>query len=395
MRKCRGFTLVELMIGILVGLLVMLAVTQSVAFVNQQRKATAGGNDAQENAQAALAYLDGELRNAGNGMYGRDSAVACQKYNAYFQGSSGTTIVDGASDVSGLPGVSMPENGMAVRIGSGSGNAPDGLTFYRALVNVTDPIGDGSRVLLENPMPTPSSVFDVQQTGDYAVGDILLIKDTNNPSLPCTIFIVTGVQNTGTDKILHNSGISGPYNPSQPTNVFTTAPAYGTGALIVRVNTSAKPTLSISSYSVVSNQLSVCSKELSSCVAADQSPLVGDIVQLQAQYGVSASVSSKVVTQWVEPTGSWANPSSANAKRIRAVRLVVVARSTEAAPGNVTAACTNAAGVANTGPCSFQDADAPVIDLSAVSVPAGRTWQNYRYRVYTTVVPLRNVVWNI
>jgi len=79
----------------------------------------------------------------------------------------------------------------------------------------------------------------------------------------------------------------------------------------------------------------------------------------------------------------------------RCVRVVIVVRSKEAESTNVTAAsCTNASGVVNTGPCSFQDASAPVIDLSAVTVTAGKTWRNYRYRVHQAVVPLRNVIWS-
>ncbi len=74
--------------------------------------------------------------------------------------------------------------------------------------------------------------------------------------------------------------------------------------------------------------------------------------------------------------------------------MVVVVRAREADPGAVTASCTNAAGVANTGPCSFQDAAAPVIDLSAQVLPATRTWQNYRYRVHKMVIPLRSVLWS-
>ena len=50
--------------------------------------------------------------------------------------------------------------------------------------------------------------------------------------------------------------------------------------------------------------------------------------------------------------------------------------------------------VANTGPCSFQDAAAPVIDLSGITVATGKTWRNYRYRVLKAVIPLRNVIWS-
>jgi type IV pilus assembly protein PilW len=75
---------------------------------------------------------------------------------------------------------------------------------------------------------------------------------------------------------------------------------------------------------------------------------------------------------------------------------VIVTRSREPELGTevTNATCTNAAGVINTGPCSFDDAEAPVIDVSTVSVPTGTTWRNFRYRVHLSVIPLRNVIWN-
>jgi type IV pilus assembly protein PilW len=86
-----------------------------------------------------------------------------------------------------------------------------------------------------------------------------------------------------------------------------------------------------------------------------------DVVQMQAQYGVSTSGSSDVVTEWVEASGAtWGgSPSATNVSRIKALRIVLVTRSREAEGTQVSAPCTNAAGIANTGPCSFQDAAAP------------------------------------
>jgi type IV pilus assembly protein PilW len=120
------------------------------------------------------------------------------------------------------------------------------------------------------------------------------------------------------------------------------------------------------------------------------------VVLMQAQYGVSDSAESDVVTAWVEPSGgTWgATPSAADVARIKALRVVLVTRSRQPDSSQVTAPCTNAAGVANTGPCSFQDAAAPVIDLSGTSVAAGKTWRHYRYRVLKAVIPLRNVIWS-
>ncbi|TIC86989.1 PilW family protein [Crenobacter intestini] len=392
-RSSRGFTLVELMVGITVGLLVVLAVTQSVAFVSQQRKATTGGNDAQENAQAALVYLDRALRNAGYGLYGRSSEMSCTSYNVKYDNPSGADIiVNGGADISTVPGIVTPLNGMVVRIESGVDSAPDGLTFYQAGPSAVTPLGDDGSIRIVGNKPQESANFDVDKTVGVSDGDVVLIRDPNNSATPCTLFTVTKVTSAGPDsKIQHNSGQKGAYNlPGGQINKTFTNYSYPAGSIIQRANTT-----SVSTYLISSNQLAACMSSLTACVGNSQTPLVDGIVQLQAQYGISANATSKEVTEWKDPIGVWANPSREDAKRIRAVRLVVVARSAEAAPDEVTAACTNAAKVANFGPCSFQDAAAPVIDLRNVPRPTGRDWQNYRYRVYTAVIPLRNVVWNL
>ncbi|MEW6562752.1 MAG: PilW family protein [Pseudomonadota bacterium] len=56
--------------------------------------------------------------------------------------------------------------------------------------------------------------------------------------------------------------------------------------------------------------------------------MAANIVNVQAQYGISATASSNVVTQWVDATGgTWAAPTVNNRNRIKAVRVAVVARS--------------------------------------------------------------------
>jgi type IV pilus assembly protein PilW len=63
--------------------------------------------------------------------------------------------------------------------------------------------------------------------------------------------------------------------------------------------------------------------------------------------------------------------------RTRATRLVLVARSAQLEKGDVTAAAPAWAGSGTT-----------AIDLSGDA-----SWQKYRYKLFETVVPLRNVAW--
>jgi len=111
---------------------------------------------------------------------------------------------------------------------------------------------------------------------------------------------------------------------------------------------------------------------------------VADIVNIQAQYGISDAANNNKVTAWVDATGVWAAAglTVANRNRIKAVRVAVVARNGQLEKDAVTL---NA-------PVAWPDeagSPAPVIDLTTIA-----DWQRYRYRVYETIIPLRNIIWS-
>jgi type IV pilus assembly protein PilW len=123
---------------------------------------------------------------------------------------------------------------------------------------------------------------------------------------------------------------------------------------------------------------------------------VAGIVNMQAQYGISASAASNQVTQWVDATGTWAPASvglaPATRNRIKALRIAVVARNPQMEAAVVTATCSSYTTAAPTGLCAWAGSTAspaPTIDLSADA-----NWARYRYRVYETIIPLRNMIWS-
>jgi type IV pilus assembly protein PilW len=122
-------------------------------------------------------------------------------------------------------------------------------------------------------------------------------------------------------------------------------------------------------------------------------PSVVGVVNLQAQYGVSATANSNQVTQWVDASGAtWAAPTVANRNRIKAIRIAVVARNAKIEPDIVTTACSSTIAAAPTGLCAWTGSvasPAPAVDLS----PGDANWARYRYRVFETIIPLRNVIW--
>lgn len=108
-----------------------------------------------------------------------------------------------------------------------------------------------------------------------------------------------------------------------------------------------------------------------------------DIVAFKAQYGISATADDNQITNWVNADGIWqpallaGDPTNRN--RIKALRIAVVARNGEIDNAVVTGA--NA--------LTWAGSATSPIDLS--NTP---NWQRYRYRIFETVIPLRNMIWS-
>ncbi len=392
-RHARGMSLIELMIAGTIGLLLTLAVTGSVMTMGRQFTVLGSGATAQSSAQIGLSLIDGAGRAAGAGLYNGGTLI-CQTWNAY----NGTDVVANGA-------VLMP-----ARIAGGASATDSDAIVFTA--------GSGTRPLSALPVLESASGNSIKVTdaGSIASGDLALVGVPGSASVPCTLFEVIGAPtaaascggNAPSCRVLVRTPNNG-LNPG-PT-AFTTNPTYGYDtagtvvgpAVVSRIGTSSAG-LRQDAFTVQCNALvrynAFTSTTLPGCTASPLAFGTGvdaiamDIVMLQAQYGISNTAASDVVTSWVEPSGSWASPTAANVGRIKALRVVLVARSREPDGTQVSAPCTNAASIANTGPCSFQDASAPVIDLSGTSVPTGKTWRNYRYRVHKAVIPLRNVIWS-
>jgi type IV pilus assembly protein PilW len=139
-------------------------------------------------------------------------------------------------------------------------------------------------------------------------------------------------------------------------------------------------------------------------VVTGTTPSVVGVVNLQAQYGISAAANSNQVVQWVDASGgTWAAPTVADRNRIKAIRVAVVARNAKIEPSVVTAACGSLTTAAPAGLCAWDATSAlpnPVVPPFVASpapqinlLPGDANWARYRYRVFETIIPLRNVIW--
>lgn len=329
--KHAGFTLVEIMVGLVIGMLASLVIVQVLSVFETQKRSTTGNADAQTNGGIALYTIGSELQMAGYPlMPAINSPLEC------------TTLTFGATGKTGISPATITDGGAA---------GSDTLT-----IRYGDSVMGGVPTQI-GAVGTPTTVSSNLgcQVGDF----VMIINGTT-----CAMTKVTA---------LSAAGVS----PVTVSLQNTTATANGANLACLGLSWNEI------TYAVNGGNLQRAGQDS-----------VADIVNLQAQYGISNAANSNQITQWVDASAAtgWNAPTVANRNRIKAIRIAVVARNPKLEPNVVTAACSSTTAAAPTGLCAWEGSaasPAPTIDLSA----ADPNWLRYRYRVFETIVPLRNMVW--
>lgn len=386
-----GFGLVEILVGLAIGLMAILVIGQVFAVFEGQKRTSTGGNDAQTNGATALMTLADELRMAGMGLTspglqnGTGSLLCPLGTNIYFSGA-----------VVSNPGVGPADGGIIApaRIVNGAAGASDEIIVTRSDAEV------GVLASTIKTAVTPPTLRVNSDVGYATPGQLFLVGAVDGSKV-CTLLQLSkaATANAGDWDLEFAAGAASPYNPANPSTTYASFPSYGAGDKVVNMGAWSAAGNSLSGsrgfmyrrYAVVNDMLAVADQSRmpvsTASTSANTTPLVDQIVSIQAQYGV-APAGSQTVSQWVEPVGIWsaATLTAANISRIKAIRVAVVARSSQyekpdpGLPGGHVSPATIALWtVLNLG-----DDPAPVY-----AVPD----RDYRYKVFTTIVPLKNVVW--
>ena len=345
----RGMSLVELMVGILVGLLVVMAASGSLAFFEAQRTTSLSGNAAMNSGMMGGYLLQRDLRNAGVGLLNA-SQIACTRVNLFYNGA---TRADGAAVA-------------PVQIVDGGAGADSVSIFF------ADSVLGSAPMKLTRGLTTAGENLHVSSVSGVQVGDVVLIAG-NGGTDPCSVAQVSGIVPGATDIDL--TRVVSTWNPASPTAAFATAPLYSAGGVVMRTGNN----ITWRNYSAAGGALTATDRITNTAVQ-----VATNVVTLQAQYGVTDGVSN-IVRRWVDATNEWANPTVDLITRIRAVRFSVVVR------GGRKEIVTDGSGnctTTTTAPSAWPDV--PPLDLSA-----DPDWMCYRYQAYASIVPLKNVVWSV
>lgn len=374
-RGMSGFTLVELMIGVLIGLLTTLAVTQVLVVSEGAKRTTTSGSDAQINGALALSALQRSMQTAGYGFGANPTSVGCT-LTAKFNGAA-------------VPGFATQL--VPVTITSGASGAPDsirilasGKNSYSLPLRVVTPGYNPAVALTKDNFPL-SAVRGVEGPRTDAGGTVIapgdLMLAVAGADLACELFQVTATPSGATPKV-DRADDAAKWNAAG----FPTA-IYGDGTYLVNMGAIVDRT-----FSIVNNSLQVTSLK----VAADSTPsyegpleMLPNIVNLKAMYGKDTNGDSLVDT-WDNTTPT----TNAGWLQVVAVRIAVVARSVQYEKEEVTTSnplwdVGAALTVVGTSTCGASKCLSLKVDS-----PTDTSWKHYRYKIFDTVIPLRNMLWN-
>lgn len=360
----RGVTMVEMLVGMLVGMLAVLVISQVLLSSEGQKRTTTGGADAQVGGALALYTMQRDLEHAGYGITSSPTIMNCPISVSY----------NGAAPT-GFPARMVP------------------VTITPQASRPTGSVGDSIRVLAASPsvLSVPTRVlppgyvaggtsFPVRSSVGFSQGDLALVAI--DATQPCSIFQINGAPTAVSLPRTDNATWNASGHP---------ATSYSDGHVMVNLGT-----LIDNRYEINASTLQVISfnaADPNNRITRDLQP---DIVQLRAFYG--RDTSGGATTDGVIDVFDNTTPTTNDGwQRVLAVRIIAVARSSTyekeiVTPANPVWSVGTEPSVTGASTCPSGTGECITLDVGAGAagdVPA----KHYRYKVFDTVVPLRNLVW--
>ena len=394
-----GFSLIELLVSMVIGLVVTLAITSVLIRTEGSKRGTTSVNDLNQTGAYTAFVLDRAIRSAGSGFsQSRSTAYGCLLDVS--QGSTHVLPLPSAIDAtSAFANVTLPIRLAPVIIGKGLADTTGVGAQVRGdvLMVMSGTAGNGESPSAVLPPPAPSQLTQANvrlaNTLGYRTGDLVLLADTGVPG-KCMMQQVTfpGTSAGSTDQSLP---LAGTYYSSTGTNVILSA--FGSSTIAMQLGNAVDNPPQFQLFGVgVNNTLN--SYDLLQPSAPDV-PVADGVVEMRAFYGVdTTSPPDGVLDSWVDPVAGsgyeasvLTSPASqTKLRQIVAVRLGFILRTSLQERSRLD------------DPVNGYDAPAAITlfgdatDALGHSLAHTRTLtpgeRRYRYRTIEVTVPLRNVL---
>lgn len=344
--KQAGFSLVEVMAGMLIGLVTVVVIFQVLTLSEGYKRNATGTSDALENGAVSLFLLERDIRQGGAGL-------ERSRFGDLINASDGSTRT---FDFTLAP----------VLIAPGAGNLADSITVVYG-----NSIASGDVKKVAPPgMTSVSDPVTVTSAYGFANNDLFIIAA---PGVNGSLGQVTSIVGNTLNHIDTAAANGIRYNED---GFPVTYPADSFVMNLGGLNGSASP--GVNQWAVTNNRLTLTRHLVSG--AADQ--IADNVITVKAQYGLDTDGDNVVDTFTLNTAAANGLPAGATFGQIRAVRLAVVTRigvreKTNVSPSSLKLWPDSTTAPTTTGPTIALVGDA----------------RNYRYRVFTATVPLRNVIW--
>ena len=388
-----GFSLIELMVSVLIGMLAMVFVMRTTVSFEANRRSSIGGSDSMQNGVVALFSMENDAAQSGWGL--NDNLLLGCKARFYdSQNYAGGSVGGGVAMT--LAPVSVVSNGAN----------PDQISFASG----TSDAGTGSVGVSLNTAAGATSLIIDQVPWGFKVRDVLAIAPTTaggNCAAPgtagscCTIAQVSGtVQAPPTLNVINDGTTGTRFNQSGGLLAAFAGPSQAKVFNLGDGNA-----LSFHTWDVSKGVLRLRATDLSGASSTPTSAVAG-IVSIKALYGFDTRAGAAfnpniglVISQWstamIDADGDGTVGGATDYQRLAALRLAIVARGREPDRPDSTGTCPNTTPVL---PTVFSSQQPTAIATVPIQVNVAVTgdpidWTCYRYRIFETIVALRNNGW--
>lgn len=364
------------MVGMVIGMLGIIVIMQVFALFEGQKRTTSGGSEAQNIGAIALSGLTDDIRQGG---YGFDTLNLMGCDVLLRTGVTLKALAPVTINSTSVPAGDANTDTLLMAYGN-SETLPEGNS-------IIVPIIDATHFSVQAFLPSFSA-------GDYVIAtpQNRSCVPTVSPAPPITILnTVTAVTNP---TLTLTPGVT-------PASSVTPGMLFNLG-----------PVITIHAYAVRNGSLTMCDFMVNDCSLAANTgntsiwvPIADNIVSLRAQYGQDITNHAPTITSLktgsmdgvvdiysqTPPGNTGVTEDACGWLRTLSIRLALIARNTQLEKIPVTTAAPVWAGstAINNNPAwagSLAGASANPIDLTA-----NPRWQQYRYKVFETTVPIRNI----
>lgn len=402
-RRERGMSLIEILVGVVIGLLGILVIFQVLAVSEDRKRTTVHGSDAQSAGAIALYQLQREVQRAGYGF-----------------GTADTKMI--GCLVKAWNGAAIDFRLYPVEIVQGAAGAPDRLRVL---------IGSSDKYVTDARSWTASGATAKTMTGSrggFDYGDLVVLTGspatTPGAETPCALIQVSDRPAAQPFDVGHNLSYTlTPPDTLSPAATTTprfnrdaawpaSAPFAPTAGFALNLGKQPRRHEFRVTLPGEANPNRLVASEL--LFDAGLGEIADAIVNLQAEYGIDRNNNQVIeANEWtVTPPDNTLIPTGADPKRacndtpsrswrcVLAIRVALLARSAHwdksaCSPNPQYSSGTAGALQLTNFTMTNVDGTAPsgAEAACAEDPPSPNNWRRYRYSVYETVIPLRNMLW--